>query len=302
MVNSMIKTTFFKLLGYVSALFLLTFFVSPLIYRLLQSAFFPNKMASDSLDLPLVLVESFTLLGTVWLASWFATRQLDRRPFYSLGLRFYPKALHEIGIGFLIGGLLLFALWGIDSLWLLFDQGAPISLPFIAASWEQLPGLLAFMGLIAINEELLVRGYPLQVLIRHVGAWPAILVTSVVFGLLHVVGDAWNAALVVLDTGFGGALFALAYVKTRALWMPMALHFSNNAIIFLFENPDLEKINFVPPEMAQALFWNWWLVNFPLHLMALFLLWRWRYKPDARMEAIYQKYIVLPPEVRQEEF
>lgn len=89
----------------------------------------------------------------------------------------------------------------------------------------------------ALAEELIFRGYPFQHLERGIGAVQAIVVFSILYGLLHVLNPGagrWG----VINTILIGIVLAVAYLRTRALWLPWGIHFGWNAALgFLFGFP-----------------------------------------------------------------
>jgi len=89
----------------------------------------------------------------------------------------------------------------------------------------------------ALAEELMFRGYPFQRLAEGIGAVGAIAVFSVLFGGVHLSNpdaSAWG----VINTVLIGVVFAIAYLRTRALWLPWGIHFGWNATLgFLFGLP-----------------------------------------------------------------
>lgn len=89
----------------------------------------------------------------------------------------------------------------------------------------------------ALAEELVFRGYPFQHLDRGIGAAPAVIVLSVLYGLLHLLNphaSLWGAANSILI----GILLSIAYLRTRALWLPWGIHFAWNATLgFAFGLP-----------------------------------------------------------------
>ncbi len=89
----------------------------------------------------------------------------------------------------------------------------------------------------ALAEELMFRGYPFQRLEEGIGAVGAIAVFSVLFGAVHLSNpDASRWGL--LNTILIGILLAIAYLRTRALWLPWGIHFGwNTALGFLFGLP-----------------------------------------------------------------
>jgi CAAX protease family protein len=71
-----------------------------------------------------------------------------------------------------------------------------------------------------ICEELLYRGFALWYLSFAMGIVPAVLVSSLVFGI----GHAYQGAKGIVTTGLVGLFMAMVYLATRSLWAPMALH------------------------------------------------------------------------------
>jgi membrane protease YdiL (CAAX protease family) len=79
----------------------------------------------------------------------------------------------------------------------------------------------------AMAEELMIRGYPLAVLRETLGWRGGILVTSVVFGVLHVFNQNVAVSAIVLVTIAGVFLGAIVY-RTRSVWASTAAHFGWN--------------------------------------------------------------------------
>jgi membrane protease YdiL (CAAX protease family) len=79
----------------------------------------------------------------------------------------------------------------------------------------------------AMNEEMIFRGYPFQRLVEGIGPAGAIVLLSVLFGALHL-GNPHVSLWGFLNTIEVGALFAVAYLRTRSLWMPWGIHFGWN--------------------------------------------------------------------------
>jgi CAAX protease family protein len=98
-----------------------------------------------------------------------------------------------------------------------------------------LPNLAAVMlALIcgALAEELVFRGYPFQHLEKAIGAIPAVLIFAGLYGALHVLNPApgpWGIA----NTFLIGVLLSVAYLRTRALWLPWGIHFGWNLFLGL---------------------------------------------------------------------
>jgi hypothetical protein len=89
--------------------------------------------------------------------------------------------------------------------------------------WGRLIVVVILLGVSAFSEELVFRGYPMQILMTGVGPLPAIVVMSGLFGLLHYLNP--NATwLGTLNVVLAGMLLSLAYLRTRSLWFPFGIH------------------------------------------------------------------------------
>lgn len=84
----------------------------------------------------------------------------------------------------------------------------------------------------ALAEELMFRSYPFQRLEEAIGPYGAIAVFSVLFGAVHLMNPG-ASALGLVNTVLIGIVLAIAYLRTRALWLPLGLHFGWNATLGL---------------------------------------------------------------------
>jgi membrane protease YdiL (CAAX protease family) len=99
-------------------------------------------------------------------------------------------------------------------------------------TWANTAILVPYLGVVllfgAVGEELLFHGYAFQLLVRHAGAFATVLPVGILFGLAHL--DNENVtALAIVNTIAWGVLLGCAYLRTRALWMSIGLHFGWNA-------------------------------------------------------------------------
>ena len=108
--------------------------------------------------------------------------------------------------------------------------------PGAAHSWANLPFLGVVLLFGAVGEELLFHGYAFQSLVRNVGAFATVLPVGILFGLAHLDNQNVTGPAIV-NTIAWGTLLGCAYLRTRALWMPIGLHFGwNVAMPFLGVN------------------------------------------------------------------
>jgi uncharacterized protein len=100
----------------------------------------------------------------------------------------------------------------------------------------------------AIPEEFAFRGVLLAAGLRLWRPWPAVLITSVLFGLWHIAPTLHTmndnpgvrhtpAALVVLGaiaaTGFAGVVFCWLRLRSHSLIAPVTAHFATNGLALL---------------------------------------------------------------------
>jgi len=102
-------------------------------------------------------------------------------------------------------------------------------------NWHFLPNLIAVVLTLlvgALAEELMFRGFPFQHLEKGIGTVQAVVVLSTFYALLHLVNPSatvWGIA----NTFLIGVLLTVAYLRTRALWLPWGIHFGWNATLGL---------------------------------------------------------------------
>lgn len=80
----------------------------------------------------------------------------------------------------------------------------------------------------AFFEELVFRGVLFRWVEEFGGSWAALLVSSALFGLLHIWNDnaTWFSSFAIAMEA--GILLGGAYMLTRSLWAPIGLHFGWN--------------------------------------------------------------------------
>ncbi|GGG91072.1 CPBP family intramembrane glutamic endopeptidase [Paenibacillus radicis (ex Gao et al. 2016)] len=91
-----------------------------------------------------------------------------------------------------------------------------------------LKGLLLFI-FVAVSEEVYSRGY-VQGLIRyHYGSKAAIIVTSLLFALLHSMNPGiFESPLPIINLILAGVIFGIARELTGGLWWPIGMHLTWN--------------------------------------------------------------------------
>jgi membrane protease YdiL (CAAX protease family) len=83
--------------------------------------------------------------------------------------------------------------------------------------------LVAMFG-IGIAEEMTFRGPALLLLGEAIGLWPAALVTSLIFALLHYFGKPGENLADALSVGLLGLFMAFTVMRTGSIWFAVGFH------------------------------------------------------------------------------
>lgn len=183
----------------------------------------------DRVDRRILLILASALGdAALLLESWLFLATADGREFRSLGLSFHPGWIKELSAGLAAGTALMGAVTGAMVLAHLthYSRAAQHSrafaAPFAAAGM--------FILFAAALEEIGFRGYAFQRLVEATSAPGAVAISSVLFGLGHL-GNPAATPLSTANTILAGIVMALAYLRTRALWFPIGLHFAWNFVL-----------------------------------------------------------------------
>ncbi len=81
---------------------------------------------------------------------------------------------------------------------------------------------------VAIFEEILLRGIVFRILEEKLGSYIALLISAIIFGALHLANPNSSLVAATCIAIFAGLLLGAAYIYTRNLWFPIAIHFAWN--------------------------------------------------------------------------
>ena len=160
------------------------------------------------------------ILGFSALAIGF-TRQRERMR--AIGLPSRPGMWQEFGTGAAVGWALMLAI----VLPSVFIGGLRVQLWTAPHQWFLLILDVAVLLLSALCTELVFRGYPFQQLMDAMGTTLATLCISVCFVVVEYDPEMPHAAIFALF--LLSLILCMAYLRTRALWLPWGLHFAWNA-------------------------------------------------------------------------
>lgn len=176
------------------------------------------------LSVLLTAVEGIALIGSV------AILGLRRR-----GLDWTAAGIHPVSRNWLVQSLVIAAvitpLSGFIAAAIQMALGQPLENPQLeflipeGFNWFGFIGMLIMGGFVApFAEELFFRGVLYKWLRDHIGVWPGILLSSLLFGAMHGEISVAGAAAVL------GVILAWVYEKSRSLWPAVIIHVVNNSV------------------------------------------------------------------------
>lgn len=197
--------------------------VIPMVLIMIMMVVSGINLSEDVSTLSSILISAVATTISVWVAR----RWLDRRTFASLGVQWQRYSMMDVLVGIIIAGVMMGFIFVLHRLmgWMQIER---YDLNAIA----QFP-IWAFVSLVVgYYEELLSRGYHLQNIEDGLNTPWAVLISSGIFSLAHLLNP--NPSLgSVLGILAAGLFLAYAYLSTRQLWLPIGLHIGWN----FFEGP-----------------------------------------------------------------
>src|SRR5215475_6184388 len=181
---------------------------------------------------PGMILTYAVLIGWVVAGSWACLRLLERMKISSRGFALRGGWFGDVLKGCAIGGVMIASVVTLQ----IVGGGARLNFNPImrqgqgAINWAGVRivaaetfAALVLLILAAAFEELIFRGYAFQTLLRGAPAIVPILLFSIYFGWAH-----WNnpnrTLFSTANTVLAGIWLSIAYLRTRSLWFPTALH------------------------------------------------------------------------------
>lgn len=150
--------------------------------------------------------------------------------YYWLYKRYEQRAITELSVNHLgrdlMTGILLGAVLQTLTISVIVFLGGFAIVSINPVSYLLPSFVMAFTS--AIFEEILVRGIVFRLLEEQLGSYIALILSAALFGLLHLgnPNSSWIAAIgIALQAGL---FLAVAFMLTRNLWFPIAIHFAWN--------------------------------------------------------------------------
>jgi uncharacterized protein len=154
-------------------------------------------------------------------AVFFTLKYIDAKPFAATGL--YNGSVNNIALGAFVALaiLLLGFFWHTveNYVVVLGTQFKPTA--FFSS--------LILFALVALAEEIMLRGYILNNLMQSMNKWLALLISAIIFSIFHV-GNPNINAVAIINIFLAGILLGINYIYTKSLWFAIALHFVWNFV------------------------------------------------------------------------
>ena len=190
---------------------------------------------------------------------YIARRWLDKKTFESLGLKLNRQTIIDIlagiGITFVQMGFIYIAMLGLG--WLIFTGFAWQFDPINSVITSVLTFFVIFI-LVGWNEELLSRGYHLQTIASGINLFWGVIISSTMFGLLHLSNPnaTWVSAAGIF---FAGIYLAFGYIRTKQLWLSIGLHIGWNffeGVVFGFPVSGLDIYPLLRIKVTGPVLWT----------------------------------------------
>jgi uncharacterized protein len=196
-------------------------FASPPLARLFHVD--EGSLNSGSLLLDEVLA-AIGIVAATWIFALFERRRVDS---YGLPVRaaFRGRFWEGAALGLVLAGLVAAGMYALGGFVI---HGFGLH----GSDWIVQPLLWGVaMIFVGIGEEMWFRGYGLQALARSVGFWPAAVITSLIFGGLHLQKPDENF-IDIFNIIALGLLMCITVWRTGSLWLAVGFHFTFDLMQF----------------------------------------------------------------------
>ncbi|KEI14343.1 CAAX protease [Clostridium novyi B str. ATCC 27606] len=168
----------------------------------------------------LKIIESICLLSTIFLL----LKVFDNKTIKDIGIKDLNKNYKYLIYGLILGAVSITGIFLILLMGKLIVLENSLKRPII--NIYILIDILLFT-LVGINEEVLCRGYILNVLDVKKKPIRSSIISSAIFSLLHILNP--NVKIIgMINIFFIGLLFSYMYIKTKNLWMSIGYHITWN--------------------------------------------------------------------------
>ena len=139
----------------------------------------------------------------------------------------YPRSINK----YLIYGVLIGSAYSIIRFLILINIGAIDILKIFPASIDTIIIAVIFLivsnSYIALAEEIVFRGYVINVLPKSFNQNLTLVLSSCLFLFAHSINGIFSVSRII-ELLFLGLVIGILYIKTRSLWLAIGLHFGLN--------------------------------------------------------------------------
>lgn len=219
------------------------FFLSKITAKILFNFFFAERGV-----LLRLLISQIGTLVFILIIIYFFRKFIDRKSIVTLG--FSIKNRSKDIIFALVLGFIIMA-FGFSIL-LIFGNLKIIALNFVP--YVMFISLITLLT-VSLIEEIIFRGYLLNNLMESINKYFALVIISVIFGLLHSLNVNFTIAGLINLTLFG-ILIGIPYIFNQNLWFPISFHlswnYSQGPIFGFFVSGKGERIQFLITQDLQG--------------------------------------------------
>lgn len=178
------------------------------------------------------LISELTLLLAVVTAIVVSKWVLGSIGLWECGFKVNKNSGRELLTGLMVGTLIMFTLF----------------LIVLTCGWMEIKGFawnkrdwgsilkdfslaVSYMAAVAVTEELFFRGYFLQMFEKFLNLNAAVIVSSIIFALVHLLNPGIagiDLIFVVISHTLAAILIAMSFITSRNLWAPVGIHFAWN--------------------------------------------------------------------------
>lgn len=181
----------------------------------------PADFKLEQSSLNQLTMSAFSLLGTT-LVVWLFVRFVEKNKFINIGLSLKSRQA-ELLQGILAGTIIM----GLGFVFL----AAAKELTFVRFIFNlrELAITIALFSVVSLTEEVFLRGYVLRNLMASFNKYVALLISAILFSLMHAFNPNVNT-LGLVNILLAGLLLGITYIHSQNLWFPIGLHFSWNLL------------------------------------------------------------------------
>lgn len=158
------------------------------------------------------------------LSVWIFWKLFDRKPIREIGLINIKKGYTDLFKGLAFGALSMIVVF----ILLLTSGNISLQSPLTSPNFNKslLTGLGLFI-LVGINEEMFARGYCMTVLKQTGNKWVVIIVSSIIFSLMHSLNPSMSV-ISYINLFLFALLAAYMFLKSNNLWLSIGYHITWN--------------------------------------------------------------------------